>query len=319
LILNVLKSARRTSMLLDYARRFLIVILLGLCVSIMFLTGREVKAMTNETGSKWVFPVEGVITDLYGTRSGHHKGVDIGGDIGSPVYAAAGGIVSKSYFSESYGHVVFIIHDNGYETVYAHLNDRGVLENQRVAQGERIGSVGNTGRSTGAHLHFEVHKGKWTLDKLNAVNPFELFGEGEIGQLVFAKEHDPYQTMDVSVNLEKVPDQETNDIKENVTESRIIHTVKKNETLWGISKQYGKTVEELKKENDLDSSHVKVHQQLVIPVQSNDYLYIVKNGDTLHSIAKSHYVDLTQLLVLNGLTMTDVIHPHQKLIIKKGS
>jgi LysM repeat protein len=306
-------------MLLDYARRILIVILLGLCVSIMFLTGREVKAMTSETESEWIFPVEGVITDLYGTRSGHHKGVDIGGDIGSPVYAAAGGTVSKSYYSESYGHVVFLIHDNGYETVYAHLNDRGVSEDQHVEQGERIGSLGNTGRSTGAHLHFEVHKGKWTLDKMNAVNPFELYGEGEVGQLVFAKEHDPYQTIEASVNLDQVPDRDSSDIKDSVTESKIIHTVKKNETLWGISKQYGKTVNELKDLNGLVSMHVKVHQRLMIPTQVNGDRYIVKNGDTLLSIAQRHNIELIELLDLNGLKMTDFIHPQQKLIIKKES
>jgi murein DD-endopeptidase MepM/ murein hydrolase activator NlpD len=305
-------------MLLDYVRRILIVILLGLCVSIMFLTGKEVKATTSETDSEWIFPVEGVITDIYGTRSGHHKGVDIGGEIGSPVYSAAAGIVSKSYYSESYGHVVFIIHENGFETVYAHLNDRGVSEDQRVAQGERIGSVGNTGRSTGAHLHFEVHKGKWTLDKLNAVNPFELYGVGEVGQLVFAKEHDPYQTIDVSVNVNQV-DPATRHSNKSVTESHIIHTVKKNETLWSISNQYGKSVEEVQDWNGLASSHVKVNQQLVIPTQLNGDWYIVKNGDTLHSIAEIHNLELTELLDLNDLNMTDFIHPQQKLIIKKGN
>jgi LysM repeat protein len=306
-------------MLLDYVRRILIVILLALCVSIMFLTGKEVKAMADETDGQWIFPVEGVITDVYGTRSGTHKGMDIGGDIGSPVYAAADGIVSKSYYSESYGHVVFVSHGNGYETVYAHLQDRGVSENQRVAKGDVIGSVGNTGRSTGAHLHFEVHKGKWTLDKLNAIDPFELFGDGEVGQLVFAKEQDPYQTIEVSVNPNQLPVHRTDQERNGVTEPHIIHTVKKNETLWGISNQYGLSVEEVKERNDLHTSHVKVHQQLVIPRLLNDDRYVVKQGDTLHSIAKEHSMDLTELLGLNGLSMSDVIYPYQKLRIRKES
>ncbi|MEL3974182.1 peptidoglycan DD-metalloendopeptidase family protein [Rossellomorea oryzaecorticis] len=304
-------------MLLDYARRILIVILLALCVSIMFLTGKEVKAMGNEKDGQWVFPVEGVITDVYGTRSGTHKGMDIGGDIGSPVYAAADGVVSKSYYSESYGHVVFVSHGNGYETVYAHLQDRGVSENQHVLKGEQIGSVGNTGRSTGAHLHFEVHKGEWTLDKLNAIDPFELFGEGEVGQLVFAKEQDPYQTIEVSSNLTQLPVHRTDQKWNDVTEPHVIHTVKKNETLWGISKQYGLSVEEVKEWNDIQSSHLKIYQKLIIPRQLNDDRYIVKQGDTLHSIAKKHGIDLTELLGLNDLTMSDVIYPHQKLKIRK--
>ncbi|WP_175991166.1 M23 family metallopeptidase [Bacillus sp. Marseille-Q1617] len=248
-------------MLLDYVRRFLIVILLAICVSIMFLTGKEVKAMASEPEGRWIFPVKGVITDLYGTRSGHHKGMDIAGEVGSPVFAAEGGIVSKSYYSESYGHVVFISHENGYETVYAHLNDRGVSENQRVGQGDRIGSMGNTGRSTGAHLHFEVHKGEWTMDKQNAIDPFELYGQGEIGQLVFAKEHDPYQTFEASVNIKKAPEQVVDQKRKIVTEPHLIHTVKKNETLWGISKYYGLTVEDLLELNNLEMKDIIYPEQ----------------------------------------------------------
>ncbi|MGR3764878.1 peptidoglycan DD-metalloendopeptidase family protein [Rossellomorea sp. NS-SX7] len=306
-------------MLLDYLRRFLIVFLLALCVSIMFLTGKEVKAMANETDGGWIFPVEGVITDLYGTRSGTHKGMDIGGNIGSPVYAAAEGIVSKSYYSESYGHVVFISHKNGYETVYAHLNERGVSEEQRVSQGQQIGSVGSTGRSTGAHLHFEVHRGGWTLNKINAIDPFELFGQGEIGQLVFAKEQDPYQTIEASGHMNGVPEQRHDQKSNLVTETHVIHTVKKNETLWGISKQYGLTVEEVKASNDTRSSHIEAGQRLVIPQGGKEEEYIVKPGDTLYSIAEKNSLNLTELRTLNGLDTKDTIYPLQRLRVKRGS
>jgi Peptidase family M23/LysM domain len=256
-------------MLLDYARRLLIVLLLALCVGVMFLTGKEAKAMGQGAEDKWIFPVDGVITDLYGTRSGTHKGMDIGGEAGSPVFAARGGIVSKSYYSESYGNVVFILHDNGYETVYAHLNDRSVSENDRVIQGDRIGSLGNTGRSTGAHLHFEVHEGLWTLDKENAIDPFKVFGNGEIGQLVFAKVKDPYQTFEASVNLDHVSTQKEAD-ERNVIEREIIHIVKENETLWGISQHYGLTVDQVKVWNGIDakSNVIFPEQELKIELGS---------------------------------------------------
>lgn len=255
-------------MLLDYARRLLIVLLLALCVSIMFLTGKEAKAMDQNTEDKWIFPVDGVITDLYGTRAGTHKGMDIGGAAGSPVYASLGGIVSKSYYSESYGHVVFITHENGYETVYAHLNERSVAENDVVTSGEQIGRLGNTGRSTGAHLHFEVHQGEWTLDKKNAINPFDIFGEGEIGQLVFAKGQDPYQTFEASVNVHPA-DQKAAE-KRNVIEREIIHIVKENETLWGISQIYGLSVDQVKVWNGMDakSNVIFPEQELRIKVGS---------------------------------------------------
>jgi Peptidase family M23/LysM domain len=248
-------------MLLDYAKRLLIVLLLAICVSIMFLTGKEAKAVEQDTEKKWVFPVDGVITDLYGTRSGTHKGMDIGGQAGSPVYAAKSGVVSKSYFSESYGNVVFITHDNGYETVYAHLDDRSVSEGDRAAQGEQIGSLGNTGRSTGAHLHFEVHESVWTLDKENAIDPFEVFGEGEIGQLVFANLEDPYQTFEASVNLDPAQKQEEVE-KTNAIEREIIHIVRENETLWGISQHYGLSVDQVKEWNEID-----VKNDVILPGQ----------------------------------------------------
>ncbi|WP_244404819.1 M23 family metallopeptidase [Saccharococcus caldoxylosilyticus] len=86
------------------------------------------------------------------------------GDV--PVVAAASGTVSKSYYSDSYGNVVFIRHTiNGtqYETVYAHLRSRAVSEGQTVSQGQFIGYMGNTGESFGQHLHFEIHKPYWTF------------------------------------------------------------------------------------------------------------------------------------------------------------
>ncbi|MBS4161386.1 M23 family metallopeptidase, partial [Klebsiella pneumoniae] len=107
--------------------------------------------------SHWIEPIKGEITDQFGTRGGKHKGLDIAAPEGESVVAAAGGTVSKSYASDSYGQVIFIKHDNGYETVYAHLSKRLKQKNDRVRKGEQIGIIGNTGISTGTHLHFEIH------------------------------------------------------------------------------------------------------------------------------------------------------------------
>ena len=74
-----------------------------------------------------MWPSDGVITDLFGTRQGHHKGIDIAAPLGSHVYAVENGIVSKSYYSDTYGNVVFIKHDNQIETVYAHLKETNSL------------------------------------------------------------------------------------------------------------------------------------------------------------------------------------------------
>ncbi|WP_346216582.1 peptidoglycan DD-metalloendopeptidase family protein [Caldifermentibacillus hisashii] len=127
------------------------------------------------TGGLFIRPTGGSITSGFGGRgSGHHFGIDIGGSAGDPVYAAASGVVYRSYYSSSYGNVVFITHYiNGqtYDTIYAHLSSRSVNEGDVVQQGQYIGAKGTTGQSTGVHLHFELHVGKWNVAKSNAVDP----------------------------------------------------------------------------------------------------------------------------------------------------
>lgn len=92
-----------------------------------------------------------------------HNGVDIASAPGTPILAAASGrvIVAKvGGYNGGYGNMIIITHDNGVQTVYAHLRSLDVKSGQSVAQGEQIGEMGNTGRSTGPHLHFEVRGAK---------------------------------------------------------------------------------------------------------------------------------------------------------------
>jgi LysM repeat protein len=88
-----------------------------------------------------------------------HNGVDFGGPIGTSIKAAAGGTVTvarNSGYNGGYGSYVVISHPNGTQTLYAHMSSVGVSVGQKVGQGEYIGAIGNTGKSTGPHLHFEV-------------------------------------------------------------------------------------------------------------------------------------------------------------------
>ena len=99
----------------------------------------------------------------YGTRM--HEGTDMAGDYGTPVYATGDGVVTHSGWDSGYGRLVKIRHDFGIETRYAHLSDLHVSVGQKVSRGDRIGDMGNSGRSTGTHLHYEVRIGG------TAVNP----------------------------------------------------------------------------------------------------------------------------------------------------
>lgn len=113
-------------------------------------------------------PVDGArVSSGYGMRrhpvlgyNKMHKGVDFAAPTGTPIYAAGDGVVEKASRFGSYGHYIRIRHDNALKTAYAHLHGyaKGIKPGKRVKQGQTIGYVGNTGRSTGPHLHFEVMK-----------------------------------------------------------------------------------------------------------------------------------------------------------------
>ena len=96
------------------------------------------------------------IDPIYGTPR-FHAGMDFSANIGTPVYATGNGTVTLADWKQGYGKCIIIDHGYGYETLYAHLNDYKVRPGQKVMRGEQIGQVGNTGKSTGPHLHYEVH------------------------------------------------------------------------------------------------------------------------------------------------------------------
>lgn len=141
----------------------------------------QVHSAPAVTDSGFMRPATGTITSRFGPRafSGGrmHYGIDIGkngrsGDV--PIVSVQDGTVVQSYYSSSYGNVVLIAHQvNGslVTTLYAHLENREVSAGQSVSKGQRIGLMGNTGHSFGAHLHFEVHEGGWNGAKSNAVDP----------------------------------------------------------------------------------------------------------------------------------------------------
>ncbi|MCE9625450.1 MAG: M23 family metallopeptidase [Deltaproteobacteria bacterium] len=125
-----------------------------------FAAGREV--------GYFIWPVPGPINSPYGFRHGRrHVGIDIGGDEGAPVYAAAPGeVVFEGKFGD-YGNFIVLKHDNGLFTAYGHNEKNLVDMGDRVKQGQRIAKLGSTGNASGDHLHFEIRDIEGVYDPLD--------------------------------------------------------------------------------------------------------------------------------------------------------
>jgi murein DD-endopeptidase MepM/ murein hydrolase activator NlpD len=135
-------------------------------------------------------PIEGArISSSFGRRrhpvlgyTKMHKGTDFAAPRGTPVMAAGNGVIARSSRFGSYGKYIRVRHANGYETAYAHLNGyaRGIRKNKRVSQGQIIGYVGTTGRSTGPHLHYEVHYNRKQVNPMKVRIPSGRTLKGDI-------------------------------------------------------------------------------------------------------------------------------------------
>ena len=113
------------------------------------------------------FPVNGSYRQSsgFGPRWGRmHEGLDFAGATGTPIVAGGSGTVVFAGRQSGYGNMIDIRHANGFMTRYGHLSRIHVTEGQRVSRGEHIGDMGNTGRSTGPHLHYEVHRNGTPVD-----------------------------------------------------------------------------------------------------------------------------------------------------------
>lgn len=138
----------------------------------------DVEIVLRSEACDFHHPFRGKITSQFGERGArHHYGIDIKLYKGDPVKVAFEGVVRIAQYSRSYGNVVVVRHNNGLETLYAHLSARKVRPGDHVEAGHIIGLGGNTGRSTGSHLHFECrYKGE-------PLNPNDII-DWEKGELV---------------------------------------------------------------------------------------------------------------------------------------
>lgn len=185
------------------------------------------------------YPAEGDMTSPFGPRWGRmHKGLDIDLETGDQVKSAFEGMVRISQNNSTYGNVVVVRHNNGLETLYAHLSQRNVKPGDHVEAGQVLGLGGNTGRSYGSHLHFEVRYMGEPIDPNYLVDPSKK------------------SLRDWEFTLDK-KHLETPSIDPKALEARgskKYYTVKKGDTLSAIARKNKTTVDKLCKLNKLKKS-----------------------------------------------------------------
>ncbi len=195
------------------------------------------------------------ITSNYGYRHRRmHRGVDLGYPEGTPVAAAWDGIVRISKGTANtggYGNLVVIRHDNGLETYYGHLSRRLVNPGQMVKAGDIIGLGGNTGRSYGSHLHFEVrYLG-------NDINPCRLIDFDN-----FKTKFDTLYISGYTVSVPNPTPQSAQPTTPKPQTSAQYYKVRKGDNLGKIAAKYHTTVSKIKKLNHLRSDFIREGQRL---------------------------------------------------------
>ena len=294
--------------------------------------------------SAFVLPIDTMIrvTSKYGPRRRRmHKGVDLKVQIGDTIRAAFDGKVRiKNFERRGYGYYLVVRHPNGLETVYGHLSKFLVGVNDIVHAGDPIALGGNTGRSTGSHLHFE------TRFLGQALNPADIIDFESC-----APHQDQYVFHNVKINGRK------SNIYTSSNEQMVYHRVKSGDTLGKIARMYGTTVNELCRLNGLKgTSMLRIGQSIrcsagvetaakatpkaqtqkkstasvsskkitvqasssataslgedtntMNDVEATSVYHRIKSGDTLGAIAKRYGTSVSKLCELNGITKTTVL------------
>lgn len=212
--------------------------------------------------SSYHYPYIGRITSRYGPRRGRsHQGIDMSLKVGDPVYAVFDGKVRLSKAAGNYGNLVIIRHNNGLETYYAHLSERSVQPGEWVVAGQQIGLGGNTGRSTGPHLHFEVRYRGQSFDPERIID----FKTGELRreELLLKRRHFSIyakfeQDFDEEVEIEKIEEAERK-----AAQAIQYHTVRSGDTLGALARKYGTTVSRICQLNNIKSTSIlRIGQRL---------------------------------------------------------
>lgn len=285
----------------------------------------------------WPTPLTARPTSHFGPRRRRfHYGLDLAQPTGEPIYAAFDGVVRISKRNKSYGHLVIIHHPNGLETYYAHMSQRLVSAGDQVKSGDLIGLCGNTGRSFGSHLHFEI---RYMGNAINPENVIDCATHDLISDRLELN----------SGSFRKVAKKGKGSGSSSGASSTGWYRVRQGDTLEKIARRNGTTVKRLCQLNGIKPTKIlhpgerlKVSGSASKPVQNTQNtqkaqsnqstqknqttqttqpkttpaIYTVRSGDTLGKIAKRYGTTVKRLCQLNGIKETSTLRVGQKLKLK---
>ena len=272
----------------------------------------------------WPTPTTARVSSHFGRRRRRwHYGLDLAQPTGEPIYAAFDGVVRISKRNRSYGNLVIIHHANGLETYYAHMSQRDVAVGDHVKSGDQIGLCGNTGRSFGSHLHFEI---RYMGNAMNPEDVLDCSTHGLINQ----------QLTLTSDSFRKVGNSRVGGKGSGggsgAASSSGWYRVRSGDTLEKIARRNGTTVKRLCQLNGISqNSTLRVGQKLKVSGSASSAgkssasgksgtggasTYTVKSGDTLSSIAKRNGTTVKKLCQLNGIGKNAKLRVGQKLRVK---
>ncbi len=280
--------------------------------------------------SNFTMPAVGHVTSNFGRRGSrrYHYGVDIKAQTGDTIYAAFDGKIRvKQFDRRGYGNYIVIRHLNGLETVYGHLSKFLTDENEFVMSGDPIGLAGNTGRSFGSHLHLETR----FLGKPIDPNFIIDFANQVCHRDTYLVSNDSYKkTSKSSSVITRATASNSNYVQPSAAKTNKYvsgdvkhYKVKRGDTLGGIAKKLGMSVNQLCALNNITSrTTIKIGRQLLVSstettnintkekdnTKDNKFVsgdvkhYKVKSGDTLGAIATKNGVSVKKLCSLNNIT-----------------
>ena len=248
-----------------------------------------------------------------------HYGLDLALPTGEPIYAAFDGVVRISKDNRTYGKLVIIHHNNGLETYYAHMSKRLVTAGQTVKSGDVIGLCGNTGRSRGSHLHFEVrYMG-------NAINP-----ENVLDCTTHDLISDELKLTSSSFRKEAKNRKHVGGDGSTGAAGGEWYRVRSGDTLEKIARRNGTTISQLCKLNNISRNKtIYAGQRLRVSGKASSTsstsksngkggkaTHTVRKGETLFSIATANGMSVKELCQLNGISENQVLYAGKKLKVK---